>query len=325
MVKKISQILFFIFSILTVFIIVSTLLAQRPKTYLNNNAEYFQEDDFHYLSMVSIAYNNDNTTPYIKKEPLFQNSYSTNDDDLIEASLNLSFYALIEKKKSNFNNILAVIINEVTINDQFLEKDDYGLPIIDATFYFDKEIVLNAHPYSQTKETFIPFDDSTKKVLLINHKYFKNNGGFSEIKRIELSYRLNNGTHNQLLVLQNSTLDNKHYNDLFANTFDKDIKNVISENIALTTLYDVNTLKENEEFFYNSTLVANFKKLNYRFVPYLLLDFLLLSLFYYLLFYHKYIIMIIKAKRKKKKEDFLLLQEKYKKEKKEDERKWKKY
>ena len=309
--RKFFQFLFFIFIILTVFFIVSLILSERGKIFLENHQDLLDGSVYNYISMVSIAHNNDNTISYIEKEPLFKETYTLLNDNDIISKLTISFYALIEKNENSFNNALAIIINDIYFKNDMAIKDEFGIPIIDLNIHFNEPILFNTNYYEKSKETFIPIKGSLKRILLFNHENLKNENNYVEFEKIELTYRMSSELDHSFLILSNSLFDSNVYSDDFDPSFNRDLKNVSVLNRSLLNKYNLDDLNDYPELYYNEELIILFKKFDFRLIYYLLIDISVLLVLYYLLFYHKYVMINIRQKRKLKQEKKRKLLEKY--------------
>lgn len=309
MARKILQVIFFIFGLLTIFFIVSTVLASRRIDYLVNNEEMLNNSDYDYLSMTLISFNNDNTKPFIVKEPLYQETFEEFDvDGKLTTKITLKIYATIEVKNGSFKDGFAILADDILVTDTFKQEDLHEMPVLEIS------LKLNKTPSLFDSKTFIDpllvIPGSNKRVAFFHIESFKTSNSYAEIEQIVISYALKNEMPNKTLtILTNSDLENEIYEDEFDSIYNRDISCLLMENIVFD---NKNDLENNDLLYHNPQHLKLFKQTNKLFILPILLDFIFLVAAYYLLFYHKYVIIKLKEKRKQKKENMLLLEEQFK-------------
>lgn len=305
MAKRIAQTLYFAFTIITTFFVVSLFLAQRGPEYLKSHSDLLNESVYNKISMLSIVNNNDNTISYVKKEPLFFESYQNEENNVLISSIDVSFYGLIEHKKKNYFDAFALVIDNIYLKDNYFELDEYKKPLINLEITFNESI---------KQKGFAVLNGPDSWIYIFKLDSLKTNNGFAELKTISISTVYNYEPHlkKTLVVLNNSEYDSEVYEDEFDLSYNRDIKDVNIDNLSLSNLYDLDGLGSNDMFYYNQALIDLFQRYNYHLIYWLLITFIILALFYYLLFYHKYVMMIIRVKNEEKKKQLLTLKEKYK-------------
>ncbi len=308
MARKIFQILFFIFGLLTIFFIVSSILASRRFDYLIDNKEMLNESDYDFVSMTLISFNNDGTKTYVAYEPLYKETFEDYSDDSLRYKLSISIYSTIESKKNTYKDGFVIVLDDIVVNDLFMDVDIHEMPILKLS------TTVNEKPSSfETKyleDPFLIIPGSNKRVAFFHLDSFKTANDYAQIEKMVISYQLKNDLPDKtLVILSNKNLDNFTYEDVFNPLYNRDIENVVPNNIVFN---DKTNLENNDLIFYNPLHLKLFKQTNKLFILPLTLDFIFLITAYYLLFYHKYVIIKLKERRLKKKEQMLLLEEQFK-------------
>lgn len=308
MARKISQVLFFVFGLLTIFFIVSTVLASRRVDYLTDNKDLLNNSDYDYISMTLIFFNNDDTKTYVVKEPLYKETFEKRDNNnSLQEKITISIYSVIEHRNNNFDDLFAIVIDDLLVRDPFYLEDIDDLPILEIS------MTLNETPLNfetrHLKDPLFVIPGSNKRVAFFKFDSFKTASDYAKIEKLIFSYKLKNDMPDKTLVtLSNKDLYDEIYQDNFEDTYNRNINNLTKEKIIYG---DKDNLNNNELIFHNSIYSKLFRQTTKMFILPLVLDFIFLIAAYYLLFYHKYVIIKLKQKRNQKKERILLLEKEF--------------
>src|SRR5690606_11352249 len=122
-----------------------------------------------------------------------------------------------------------------------------------------------------------------------------------EFKRITISYLLTAGLTNVLVDLNNSNLTEVTSNDLFDQTFDRDIINLNHQSIDIHAIYGLSDFRDNEAIYYNSELVPLLMTYNIYYLKNIGIALLILMPITYFIFFHRYVMEKINTRRNQKK------------------------
>lgn len=322
MLDKISKVLFFIFVIITTYIVISFAEVSKIESFIedqkgliSSSGEYY---DYELIQTTSLTYTNKKYEAYIYKEPLFKEhfEYKDNSDKLIY-EFDLVFYKYIESYKKVNNSSLAIIINNLVINDEQIFLSDRENPVIDLDIEYDQPFIYSNHEYSKSIERFQPFEGLNSYILLINYGVLKNNDGFVNFKNMNFKYRVlgDDTTYKPLLSLYNEDFYNDEepfdIEDSISSDINRSLKTIHSSNVVFTDS-DLNALKLTSDFYHNVNNSKALSKKNFYYFKYLGIELSIVLVVTYFLFLHKDVMILVRNKKMNKQKEIELLKQKLK-------------
>src|SRR5690606_34188620 len=136
--------------------------AEKAQEFLGDIKEEVKDNDLDLISAMIVANYNDGTESYIKKQPLFEQSYTSS-----KVSLTVKFYALVEKNYNKKSNSLYILIKDLNLNVDDLKQDDYGDDIIKANIEFNQVVTIGQTSKSDFNESFATLYDNKTKAFII--------------------------------------------------------------------------------------------------------------------------------------------------------------
>ncbi len=212
--------------------------AEKVVTFLQEQKTELLQDNTKLLAATAIANNHDGTDAFVLKNPLYSTSMT-----LPAVSLDLSFYAVSEVKKDEFVDCLAILVTDLSIEDDASLINTDGYHDLIATLGFSTTVTLGETSARTFSETFITlFEDSSKLILIEYSKLVANEPiAFSEIT---LGYALDTGVNQPIGSVESSQLS------------------LLSpENIEISQTYS-ETYKAAPEIFYDSSYVRKLSSYN---------------------------------------------------------------
>ncbi len=239
--------------------------AEKVVTFLQEQKTELLQDNTRLLAATAIANNHDGTDAFVLKTPLYSTSMT-----LPGASLDLSFYAMSEVKKDAFVDCLAILVTDLSIEDDASLINSDGYHDLTATLGFSTTVTLGETSARTFTETFITlFEDSSKLILIEYSKLVANEPiAFSEIS---LGYALDTGTTQPIGSVEPSQLS------------------LLSpENIEISQIYG-ETYATAPEIFYDSSYVRTLSSYNILYVKNLAIELLIIGPLTYFIFFHKHV------------------------------------
>jgi len=276
---KSKGIYWFVTSLYVILVAFSTVFtsmyseAEKVVTFLQDQKTELLQDNARLLAATAIANNHDGTDAFVLKNPLYTTSMT-----LPSASLDLSFYSVSEVKKDEFVDCLAILVTDLSIEDDASLINSDGYHELTATLGFSTTVTLGDTSARTFTETFITLFEDTSKLILIEFSKLVANEpiAFSEIT---LGYTLEDtGTTQPLGSVESSQLP------------------LLSpENIEISQTYG-ETYATTPEIFYDSSYVGKLSSYNILYVKNLAIEILIIGPLTYLIFFHKH----VRAKWKEK-------------------------
>jgi len=239
--------------------------AEKVVTFLHDQETELLADNTKLLAATAIANSHDGTDAYVLKTPLYETTMS-----IPTASLDLSFYALSEVKGDTSVDCLAILVTDLSIEDDesALNDDDYH--DLTATLEFSASVTFGDTSARTFEETFITlFEDSSKLILVQYSKLTADEPiAFSEIS---IGYALESG-----LIQPIGSVEPTHLSVLSP------------ENILLSETYG-ETYKTDASIFYDSSYVKTLSSYNILYVKNIAIELLLIGPLTYFIFFHKHV------------------------------------
>ena len=278
------RIIYIIFIGAITFIVASFSEASKVVTFLADREDIFMEDDRALIQGTVIANNHDGTDTYILAEPLYKMLFESETQ-----SIQISIYPLVEFKGSKAHNSMAILLNDIEINDDQAKKDDNDYHIIKAEISFDRNLSLGDGNKSMFIETMTPLYDDHGRMMVINQELLKTSTGQAAFEMITIHYEREDGINSTLINLSNGSLIDVIPNDVFDASYDRDIQALTDENLDILAQFGLSNLSQQDDIYYNDALLSELQSYNRFYFIYIAIEIAIVLPITYFLFFHKYI------------------------------------
>lgn len=299
----ITKILFFLFVAFTTYFVANFAEASKVIDFLREEKEEYLLSDSHLVQSTVISNYHDGTNAYVKIEPLYSEKFVSYQNNNITYSANIRIYSYVSFKNNTAFNSVAFIIDDIIVSDVLAVLDEKNRPIIDVKINFTEPIVFNDFEYEYSKETFAFVLDTNTAIFIINHDVLKNGDSYSEIESMEFSYRILESNDNVSLVnISNEDYVNVSLDGKFDDSFNRNLNKVINSNIDLLSTVSLNDFINNDNIYFDDSLIDSLNSFNKYYFRYILIEFLILIPLTYLLFFHKQVMVKYKMNKEIKNE-----------------------
>lgn len=310
MLDKISKALYFIFIIIITYILITVAQVSKTESFIEEQLDILQistQRDLDLIQTVSLTYGPKPYEAYIYEKPIFKENYElTNNDGDTIYKFELVFYKYIQANKKENNNFLAMLINDIEINDKSVFLTDREQPVIDIDISYDKSFVFGKQEFDSSVESFQSYEGLNSHILLINYNFFKTDNSYVNFKQIDFKYRIlaEELTYKPLLTLYNEDYFDDSSDVIITDSIKSDInrslKSVHSDFIVFHG-QDLESLKLTSDFYHDNSIKKRLAKNNIYYVKYLGSEFIVVLIITYLLFFHKDVMVIVNNRRSEKK------------------------
>ncbi len=271
--------------------------AEKVVTFLADQESSIGDSNFKLLSSTVAANNGDGTDAIIQIEPLYEQSFVEGDN-----RVDISIYTLIEYHSSYSNHAVAILIKNLSIDDESLYKDDDQYSQIKANIEFSEVVTLGKTKSRSFSETFITLYNDKQKLIMMNFDRLESDLPIL-FKYIQISYLDVNQMSKPLINLNNSDISDMQ-SDIFDQSFDRDIKNLNETNIKIMDQNALVDFENNEDLYYDhiSSLFDSYNSLYFKNIG---IEVLIIIPITYLVFFNNYVVAYFKEKHKLKKEAHL--------------------
>jgi hypothetical protein len=282
----------------------------KVSNFFEDNKDLFMENEKALISGSIIGNYHDQTEAYVKQTPLFEETY---DNDRYH--IKISLYPFVQFKNDQAINALALVITDLEINDDNALLIDDDKHILKASITFDRAITLNDTEVVNVTEIFTNTYENHTKLLVIQQDKINTPSGYAEYEQIIISYQLKSNLNQEMVMLVNSEISDQTPADLFDESYDRDIKNVLSTNIDLLSIYGLDQFKDQLEIYYNEYLLKSLQSYNSLYFRYMSIGVIIVSIATYFIFFHKYVLRKLRDKKANKQKAYEAIKEALLKEK----------
>lgn len=306
MLKWIGKFFYILFVGITTFFVAYLAEASKVIEFLRAQELSNENNNLALIQSSVIGSSRGNSNAFILKEPLYLEKFqSFNDNNELMYQIEISIYALVNLNKKDNNNSIVIIFDDIIVNDSLALLNEYDMPALDIKVDFNKEIKITNYNFMLGLK---------KGLLFLNHDELKVENSFAELKSIKISYELKNETFKNLVTLTNNDFAEIDLDGVFDSTYNRNINNVIRENIDLISIYGTNDYTNNKLLYFDNSLTKEFNKYNTYYFKYVGILLLFLIPITYLLFFHKHVMVKYRQKKDLKYEEIKKQEEKIKKE-----------
>lgn len=159
---KVKLILFVCGVAIGSFLLATYVESAKLADFIVQQQERIEDDSHSVILATAIANRMDGSDAFLLKEPVVNQNVVT---DTLTASL--QFYALAMFHDSSQVNALAIMVNHLTITDEFALLDDQNNHLLYVDIGFNQSIRLGSQDVAHTKETFITLYSNEQKLIII--------------------------------------------------------------------------------------------------------------------------------------------------------------
>lgn len=313
MLDKIAKVLYFIFIIITTYIVVTVAEVTKIESFIEDQLGIIKESsysDFDLIQTVALTYSNKKNEAYVYKESLFKENYEyLGDNGAVVYKFELVFYKYVESLKKSHSNSLAIIINELEINDSSLFLTDREQPVIDLDIEYDKPFYFQNNKFTSSIERFQSYEGLNSYILLINYDFLKTDLGYVNFKTMNFKYRIigDETSYKPLLTIYNEDLysidEDIVVNDKIKEDINRSLIPLHSDQIVFKNL-NIDDIKISDEFYNDKNIKKSLSKKNYYYYKYLGIELLIVLVVTYALFLHKDVMILVNKRKAEKQRQF---------------------
>jgi hypothetical protein len=283
------------FIIVLTYVVATFSEASMVVDFLKDQEELIGDDPNKLIAATAVANIHDGSDVYVLKEPLYTQTFS---DDSTSDYATISIYSYVVFKENETKQMIAILVTDLNIDNAGALLDDNDYHQLQATISFNDAITINDYTASSFDETFVTaFEDETK-LIFIDVALFKT----TDITKIEVMYTTDTGLETTFISLGNSNYVAVNANDIFDNSFDRDIKNVMLENIDIASIYGVDQYQNENNIYYDGQWLETLSSYNYYYFRNAGFELLFLLPITYLIFFRKQMKKKLKTRKLEKEE-----------------------
>lgn len=303
--KWFKILIYIMFIMIITYLVVTFAQASIVVDYLKDQENEIHEDPLKLISATAIANTHDGRDVYVLKDPLYKTSFIS---DSTSNSLSVSIYPFVLFNDDHETDMMAIVVSDFQIDDSNAVLDDDDYHILQAYITFDDTVTINDYEAQTFTETFVTTFDDKMKLLFVDVSLFEH----TNIKDIQFFYPTEQGFEETLVTLSNSELSSINNSGIFDSSFDRDIKEVTVENLAISKVFS-NDYETNTFIYYNASWLESLKDYNSYYIKYAIYEMLFVIPLTYLIFFHKQVRQKTKNNKALKMKAYKDRQEKYKK------------
>jgi len=272
--------------------------AERVITFLRD-VEYEVQDDPYKLLNATVVANNrlDKKFAIIQIEPLFEEVYTAEDH-----ALKVSIFTLIEYHPNQTNNALAILIDDLRIDDENLFKDEDQYSAIEADIIFNEPVKIGATEKVTFTESFITLYNDESKLMLMNYDRLETDEVI--FKYIQFKYKRFDDLRENLLILNNEEVSTQQ-GDKFSETYNRNIETLSKENIDLISKGVLDNYQNNNAYYADDSYIAKLDSYYYIYIKNMGIFIGLVAIATYFIFFHKYVYESYKLRKETKRKEHL--------------------
>ncbi len=276
--------IYFLFVFFVTYLVVMYAEANKVVDFLRDLQTEIEDDPQKLISATLVANNHNGTEVYVKKEPLFIETFESTTNN---RSVTVSIYGVVEFRDDDAHNAIIIMLTDLDLQDDdaYLDNDDYN--VLNANIKFDQSITINDYTSTTFYETFANSYSDSKKMILLNTKLFESNGSTANFERIDITYRLSNETDITLVTLYNEENLTITLNDSFDASYDRDISGITSNQMDILNQYGLTNLESNSEIYYNPEFNEVLNTYNSYYFRFAIYELIFVAPLTYFVFFHK--------------------------------------
>jgi|GEM_PF-1242290 len=247
--------------------------AEKVVDFLGDSQEALLADDARLLAATAIANRHDGSDAFVKKEPLLTVEYTS-----AGISFRLEGYALSIFKNDAFSDTLAILIENLTIDDELAALDADGRHTLGAEVTFNRAITVGTETATRFSAAFATLFDDSAKLFLIEFTPFWDDGPLS-ITAMTLFYQLQDGSHLSFYALTEA-----------------EIGAMSEEAIAVSAVYGAD-YAVNDAVFYDPELLPALNSYNVYYLKNIGIELAIVAGATYFFFFHRRVRASIRKKK----------------------------
>ncbi|QWB96098.1 hypothetical protein KHQ89_01220 [Mycoplasmatota bacterium] len=285
---------------LIIYMVASFSEVSKAITFLQDQESEIADDPLALISTTVIANNHDGSQAYVLNNPLYEESFSSED-----INLTFSIYPLVEFKNKQALNSIAFVITDLSIDDDSALLSDNGFNVVNLSLSFSEEIKLGDETVESVSEPFTETFSNDMRIMIIKRDaLMTDDDKYVDFTYISLSYELNSDRESHIVKLTNSTYNEVVLSDLFDESLNYDIKDVNKDALDLYSQYDLTNYKDNEAIYFDENLIAIYQSYNGILVKNISIAVFVIGVATYFLYFHKYVMIKYRKKQTLKKLKF---------------------